>query len=322
MLLPSLAAALITAACLVLWPEQTAVFLRPGTLVHQVGKPMARMAAFMAMGLTAAMIIEAVGWLSRLARLARPLTSRARLPLSAAAAFPAAFLPGPTANAILSEGFDKKDLSRKSLLVAYLLNSSWPSFIVHLPTTLVVASSFAGLAGLAYTAIMFADATLRLFGAAALGRLFLPVGPVQPANIAAPPGKPWREAAAEMKERLWKRLISLLSVALPIFFLVSLAAALGLFEALRNFSAAHLPDFFLPAEAAALVAFSLVAEFSSGFAAAGALIESTSLTIPQATAALVVGNIIATPARVLRFQLAALTAFFPLRISLCGFPFC
>jgi hypothetical protein len=200
--------------------------------------------------------------------------------------------------------------------VANLLNGSWPTFIVHLPSTLAVAAAFAGRAGLAYTAVMFAAATLRLFGAAALGRLILPAGEGTEPAASEETRKPWPEIWPGLKSRLRRRLIALIGVAAPVYYLITLAAYLGLFTWLEGAAATHFPDFFLPAEAAALVVFAFTSEFSSGFAAAGALIEYSSLTVAQAAAALLLGNIIATPIRVLRWQLGAYLGFFRVRLGL------
>jgi hypothetical protein len=51
------------------------------------------------------------------------------------------------------------------------------------------------------------------------------------------------------------------------------------------------------------VILSFTAEFTSGFAAAGALLDAGILTIKQTAVALLIGNIIAFPIRALRHQL-------------------
>jgi hypothetical protein len=306
----------LTAVLLVVRPEPMVDFLRPGRLGGKVAWPLARVMFFMGLGLAAAMVIEALGWTVTLARLAAPLTRLARLPEAAAASFTTALVSSPAANALLSEALDKKEISPRALAIANLLNGSWPSFMVHLPSTLVVATSCAGRAGLAYTAIMFAAATLRLLGAAWLGRLILPTVERTP-KLTAPAGhKSFRALWPELRQRLGRRLVNLFSVAAPVYYLVTLAADLGFFEALKAYSAASLPDFFLPVEAATLIVFSFTAEFSSGFVAAGALIQNSTLTVAQAAAALVIGNIIATPIRVLRWQLAAFLGYFRVRLGL------
>jgi hypothetical protein len=314
--LPALVAVAVTLILAWARPGETAAFLQPAFLLTKVVRPLARALAFMSLGLVAAMVIEAQGLSLRLGRLAAPLTGWARLPLAAGAGFTTALVSGPAANALLSEALDRREISPRALAVANLLNGSWPTFIVHLPSTLVLASSFAGRAGLAYTAIMFAAATLRLFGAAALGRLILTGDGSGPQEAAPPNTQSLRQAWPGLKTRLWRRLTALVSVAAPVYYLITLAASLGFFSRLEAAAAVHFPDFFLPVEAAALVIFSFTSEFSSGFVAAGALIENSTLTVAQAAAALVIGNIIATPIRVLRWQLAAYLGFFQVRLGL------
>jgi hypothetical protein len=314
--LPALAAILITALLGLARPGEMETFLQPDLLLTKVLSPLARALIFMSLGLAAAMVIEAKGLSLRLGRLAAPLTNWARLPRTAAASFTLALVSGPAANGLLSEALDRRELSPRALTVANLMNGSWPTFIVHLPSTLAVAAAFAGRAGLAYVAVMFAAATLRLFGAAVLGRLSLPVTEGAPPTTAEEAPKTWREIWPGLKTRLRRRLVILMSVAVPVYYLITLAAHAGFFSWLQGSAAAHFPDFFLPAEAAALVIFAFTSEFSSGFAAAGALIGNSSLTVTQAAAALILGNIIATPIRVLRWQLGAYLAFFQVRLGL------
>ncbi len=313
---PTIVVAAITLICGMFWPDETANFLRPNNLGTEVLVPMLRLLGFVTFGLLAALLIETLGWTVALGRLAAPLASWAHLPQVAVASFITALVSNPAANAMLSEALEKKTLSPRALLGANLLNGSWPSFIVHLPSTLVVATSFAGRAGLAYVAIMFTAATLRLVGAAFLGRLILPPVVTEAPDAPAQKRKPLREIWPDLRKRLTKRVITLLSVAAPIFFLITYAANLGLFAELQDFSATHFPDSFLPVEAATLIVFSLTAEFSSGFVAAGALLQNNTLTMAQAAAALVIGNIIATPIRVIRWQLAAFIGFFQLKLAL------
>ena len=314
--IPTIVAVICTVGAALFRPAEVAAFLHLNHLGEAVLRPLIRAMFFMGVGLAAAMAIEALGWTVTLGRLAAPLTRRARLPQVAAASFTTALVSNPAANAMLSEALDKKEISPRALAVANLLNGSWPSFIVHLPTTLVVSTSFAGRAGLAYTGVMFFAATVRLVAAAVLGRFILPPVDSGPAQGPPPGRKTLREVWPGLRQRLTRRLITLISVAAPVYFLITLAADLGLFTAIKDYSARHLPDFFLPVEAAALIIFSFTAEFSSGFVAAGALIQNSTLTTAQAAGALIIGNIIATPIRVLRWQLAAFLGFFQVRLGL------
>ena len=60
---------------------------------------------------------------------------------------------------------------------------------------------------------------------------------------------------------------------------------------------------FMPMESLSVIILSFAAEFTSGFAAAGALLEAGVLTIKQTVVALLIGNILAFPVRALRHQL-------------------
>jgi hypothetical protein len=56
-------------------------------------------------------------------------------------------------------------------------------------------------------------------------------------------------------------------------------------------------------ESLSVVILSFAAEFTSGFAAAGALLDAGVLTVKQTVLALLVGNVLAFPIRALRHQL-------------------
>jgi hypothetical protein len=59
-----------------------------------------------------------------------------------------------------------------------------------------------------------------------------------------------------------------------------------------------------------VVVFSLLAEFTSGYAAAGAMLASGTLTVFQIVLALLIGNIIAVPVRTLRHQMPCYMGIF------------
>ena len=78
---------------------------------------------------------------------------------------------------------------------------------------------------------------------------------------------------------------------------------MGFFDVARNWMAGFVVTTFMPVEALSVVILSFVAEFTSGFAAAGALLEAGVLSVKQTALALLIGNIIAFPIRALRHQL-------------------
>jgi hypothetical protein len=79
--------------------------------------------------------------------------------------------------------------------------------------------------------------------------------------------------------------------------------AMGLFKLLRDSLSGFVVTTFMPMESLSVIILSFAAEFTSGFAAAGALLQAGVLTVKQTVVALLIGNILAFPMRALRHQL-------------------
>ena len=78
---------------------------------------------------------------------------------------------------------------------------------------------------------------------------------------------------------------------------------MGMFKLMRDALTGFVVTNFIPMESLSVVILSFAAEFTSGFAAAGALLQAGVLTVKQTVVALLIGNIIAFPVRALRHQL-------------------
>jgi hypothetical protein len=78
---------------------------------------------------------------------------------------------------------------------------------------------------------------------------------------------------------------------------------MGMFQLLRETLSEFVVTTFIPMESLSVIILSFAAEFTSGFAAAGALLEAGVLTIKQTVLALLIGNILAFPVRAIRHQL-------------------
>ena len=166
-------------------------------------------------------------------------------------------------------------------------------------------------AGLLYFALTFAAVVIRTIIFVSYGHFF--VRPADPAETAAQPTggggggdakrttkitRPWQA----VKERLPGRYAKILFYVVPIYVAVFLLTALGAFDALRDVMAESLQVAFVPVEALSVVILSFVAEFTSGFAAAGALLDQGVITVKETVLALLAGNILAFPVRALRHQ--------------------
>lgn len=279
--------------------------------------PILQLMAVIAAGLIVGQAIEATGWTRRVAVLALPLFRFGRLGEPCAAAFTAAFVSGVAANAMLLDFWKSGRIDRRRLFLANFVNQ-FPAYFLHLPTTFFVVASMTGAAGLWYFGLTFLAAAGRTFLLLLYGRLRLPreAGGAGGPEAAGGPA-PRRQAAwRAVRERFPARLVRIGVFVVPVYTAVFLLNRLGFFEAMRDLLARAVVAAFVPMEALSIVVLSFVAEFTSGFAAAGALMDSGVITTPQAVLALLVGNVLAFPIRALRHQLPHYMGIFDPRTGL------
>jgi hypothetical protein len=315
LLLLGLLAAAAAAVLLLGRQEGAGVFTDPVLLWRRILWPILRLTFFISLGLFAGQVIEGLGWTDRLAVTARPFMRRAHLPPPMGAAFTTAFVSGTASLSMLMAFHREGRMSRRELILAVLLNT-FPSFFLHLPTTFFVLLPLVGRAGLLYLLLTFTAALVRFVAALAASRLLLPPSEGGEAAAAGPAGRSWRGVLAETAGRFRARIVRILMIVLPVYILVVIAQDAGLFVWLRVLMAERVTAFPIPIEAFSVVLFSLVAEFTSGYAAAGALLESGALTVTQTALALLLGNILAAPVRALRHQLPAYMGIFTPRLGL------
>jgi hypothetical protein len=259
-----------------------------------------------AVGLTIGQLLEASGWTRTFSILARPLFRFGRLGDPCAAAFTAAFASGVAANAMLQEFYSEKKISRKQLYLANFINQL-PAFFLHLPTTFFTVVSMTGAAGVLYFVLTFAAAVLRTLFFIGYGRWRLPAAASPAAERTLPAAEPsaprFKGAWASVREKLPQRLLRIGIWVVPIYSAVFVVNRMGFFTMARDWLAEVVVTTFVPMESLSIVVLSFVAEFTSGFAAAGALMDAGVLTTHQAVLALLTGNVLAFPIRALRHQL-------------------
>lgn len=298
-------AALALAGGLFAWltPGGLTAVLEPGLLWRRLASPLLRTVAFVALGLLAGQLIESLGWTRRLGVLARPLMRASHLPAEAGASFTAAFASGVAANTFLATAWREGRLDDRQLTLANLLNASLPAFFLHLPSVFFVVYALLGWIALVYFGLTLLAAIARCLAVVLTARFLFPAQAVssQAAPMATPRGLGlvWRDTWRKFLQRLRRLLIIILPVYVVIFFL----AEAGFFKWLGHSLAGLAAWRMLPVEAMSVVVFAVVAEFTSGFAAAGALLQSGGLGWSEVVLALLLGNVVATPVRALRHQL-------------------
>lgn len=276
------------------------------SLLKRLFWPLLRLLSFIGIGLVLGQIIEATGWTRYLAAAAMPAFRYGNLGRHCSAVFTTAFFSGVTANAMLMEFYKEGTISRKQLFLSNLLNQ-FPAYFLHLPTTLFIVIPLTGHAGALYFLLTFSAALLRTIVLLIYGHLKLE----KPAVTGTDPREQTAANFRRKTTRIWEgirhrlplRLTSIAIYVIPIYIAVFILNAMGFFETIRSGLARFTSVTILPLESLSIVIISFAAEFTSGFAAAGALMQAGVLTTKQTVLALLIGNIVAFPIRALRHQL-------------------
>lgn len=281
--------------------------LTAGRLTTRLLWPLLRLIAFIALGLVIGQAIEATGWTRRLAVVAAPLFRFGRMGIHCSAAFTTAFFSGVAANAMLLNFYKEETITRRQLFLSNLMNQV-PAFFLHLPSTFFIVIPLTGWAGALYFLLTFAALVLRTVLILIYGRA---TGGAERSEKMEPDHEPRQSPTSgkstgvmeKIFRRLPDRLLRIVVYVVPIYALVFMVNALGGFDIARQWLARFVTTRVLPVESLSVVILSFAAEFTSGFAAAGALMEAGVLTVKQTVIALLAGNIVAFPIRALRHQL-------------------
>ena len=276
--------------------------LDPGLLWNKLAKPLLRLLVMLGAGLLVGQALESLGLSARIGRIAGPVIRRAHLPAEAGASFAAAFVSGIAANTLLYTSWQEGKLDKRQLILANVLNASLPAYFLHLPSTFFIVYALLGDAALVYFGLTLLAAVLRSVVIVLIGGATLPPSDYRFAESGAK-RVDWREVAMDTWTKFLTRFRRLLMIILPVYVLIFLLVRSGFFPWLGETLARWVSSEVLPVEAMSVVVFSVVAEFTSGFAAAAALLHTGGLTLQQAVVALLMGNMVATPVRVLRHQL-------------------
>jgi hypothetical protein len=277
--------------------------------------PLIKLLVLLSVGLLAGQALESLGWTRKLARFVRPLTRWGHLNDESGAAFVSSFVSGVVANSMLVDFYQAKRISRKELVLTYLVNNGLPVYLVHLPTTFFIVASLAGTAGLLYLAITFFAACLRSIGVLAYTRWALPAPSPTWSALVDHLDANDTSVVKKICEKFRGRFVRLVLYTIPIYVLIFLAGEWGIFQQLRTGAVGFVSSDVFPIEAAGVVIFALAAEFTSGMAAAGALQNAGSLDVKQTVLALILGTIIATPLRAVRHQLPTYAGLFSLGLG-------
>lgn len=274
-------------------------------IFENLAVPLIRIVFLVSLGLVIGEVIERTGWTRYLAILAGPIFRFSRLGPRCSAAFSTAFFSGVTANGLLLNFYEDGSINKQQLFLTNFINQL-PAFFLHLPTTIFIILPLAGWAGgiyllLVFLAILFRTAIFVLYGHFRVNPV--QIDPLEVQDQTEGQKFHWREILRQVKRKVPKRLLKIIQFVLPIYLFVFMLNVTGFFQLIQEGLSDYAINTFIPLESLSMVIISFLADYTSGFATAGALLQSKVLTFKQAILALVIGNLIAIPIRSLRHQL-------------------
>ncbi|MDH3392878.1 MAG: hypothetical protein OEL66_02650 [Desulfobulbaceae bacterium] len=287
-------------------------------LWHGLGWPLLRLVLFISVGLMVGNFIEALNWTRGAARLAAPLVRVGNLSDTAGASFSMAFFSGIAANTMLAEAYDQGKLNKKELVLANLFNTL-PTYFLHLPTVFFLTAPLIKGAAFIYVGLTLLAAVLRTICILILGRLLLTARATgNLADLLADRKRlTWREALAKAWKRFRKRIKKILIYTVPIYTLVFFMNHWGVFTWLEHLLTNHLTVLsWLDPRSFGIIVAHVAAEFSAGLAVAAALIQGGTLDYRQVVLALLVGNVLAAPARIFRHQFPYYAGIFTPKLAM------
>ncbi|HID69882.1 MAG TPA: hypothetical protein EYP35_05325 [Desulfobacterales bacterium] len=269
--------------------------------------PLIRLIFFISIGLLIANFIESLNWTGKIAILARPMIRFGNLSDTAGASFSMALFSGVSANTMLSEAYEKKQIQKNELILSNLFNSL-PTYFLHLPTVFFITVPLIKGAAIIYVGLTFGAAIFRTVSIVILGHFLLSRIDRNNASVIDldnPRLKKadWQAAFRKSWKRFKKRIQKIIRFTVPIYIVIFLMQRAGIFTIMEKGMAEYLS--FLPwltPQSMGIITLHVAAEFTAGLAVAGALIQEGSMNYREVVLALLVGNVLSSPVRAIRHQ--------------------
>jgi hypothetical protein len=223
---------------------------------------------------------------------------------------------------MLSDFYQEGRISKMQLFLSNYINQ-FPAFFLHLPTTVFIVLPLTGYAGILYFTITFLATLLRTICFLIFGGIYPGLKPKAASTRTQLLKETIEEKrsnlsqiALNIKSKLPARITNIIIWVLPIYTLVFILNSHGFFDCLNSEISHYFVLKFMPMESLSVVILSFAAEFTSGFVAAGALMDAGILSTKQTVIALLLGNILAFPVRALRHQIPRYMGIFSPKMGL------
>ncbi|TAJ44168.1 nucleoside recognition protein [Methanofollis fontis] len=266
----------------------------------------------MVIGVFFAELLVAMKIAGRIAVLSRPLTRFACLREECGTSFLMAFVSPPAANAMLVDYHAKEIISRREVIIAAIMNS-FPTVVMHWRYLLPVYVPLLGIPGLIYFGLLMLVGLAKTAIIMVAGRVVLTPAPtVQVRSVEEPAAVTLREALREAGASSRKTLTRLLKVTVPTIIIVAFLINAGTFDRLAGMMQGAGGFFPIPPEGFAIIA-AQFGSFVAGASVASALLAAGDMNWQQIVLTLLVGNILTSVTRSIRWFGSSYAAIFGMR---------
>lgn len=267
----------------------------------------------MVAGVFAAELIMAFNATARISRVSRPpLTIWSNLHHECGISFMMVFISPPkAANAMLAKYHRDGIITRREMVVAALMNS-FPNVMMHWRYLLpVYVPPLLGLTGLVYFAILVVVGIIKTVIVMVAGRWMLPVPatPEEETNTPPPPRPGWKEGVQKAMKTSATSLRHILIISVPTIIIVAVFISLGFFDTVADVMQGFGACFPIPAAGFAIIA-AQFGSFIAGASVASTLLVAGTLSPQEIILTLLVGNILSSVTRAIRWYGTSYAAIF------------
>ena len=270
---------------------------------------LARTIPMMVAGVFAAELIMAFNATARLSRISRPLTTWTNLHQECGISFMMAFVSPKAANTMLAKYHRDRIITRREMTIAALMNS-FPNVMMHWRTLLPVYIPFLGLTGLVYFLILVVVGIIKTGIVMVAGRRLLPT-PHETENktFEVPPRPEGKKGLQTALKASVAPLRQILLISVPTIVIVAILINLGVFDTVADVMQGVRSWFPVPAAGFAIIA-AQFGSFIAGASVASTLLASGTLTVQEILLTLLVGNILTSVTRGIRWYGTSYAAIF------------
>ncbi|MDE4908275.1 nucleoside recognition protein [Methanogenium marinum] len=270
---------------------------------------LSRTIPMMVAGVFVAELIMAFNATARISRISKPLTVWTSLHNECGISFMMAFVSPKAANTMLAKYHRDGIITRREMVIAALMNS-FPNVMMHWRTLLPVYIPFLGLTGLFYFLILVFVGIIKTVIVMIVGRKILPTPDETKKNTPEEPPRPkWKEGTETALMASVAPLRQILLISVPTIVIVAALINLGVFDTVADVMQGFGSWFPVPAAGFAIIA-AQFGSFIAGASVASTLLAAGTLSPQEILITLLVGNILTSATRGIRWYGTSYAAIF------------